>query len=398
MGICDSQPLQKTTNTKAPNIANNPPSVFLKNSVEQLSNQTPQEQNGNQLTIDHWNDSGAQLPEPPRPYFSFTSFILQNKQPQVFEWYFLQDLGKGSMSQIYLVKNTDTELLCVAKVYNNAVLHRQTFGNEDPPIDCLNREVKIMSSVTHPNVLCFHEMIDDNPTNSTILIFPYAPLGNLETLVLGNRIQLDNLLVCAYQIMEGLNFMHSKNIAHRDIRPENILSFNETYYCISSFSVSTIMEDENEEHMDVKGNPCYLPPEQCKGVPFTLKKGDVWAFGVTLYWSIYQKLPFNIVDSKSKPQTPASMNEIYQKNILEFPSGRADVPIPVRKILEQLLEKDPNKRPAFPEIQANDIFERAREIQRTELATTNESLILGTDMSTLTLTHPSEFELTKPSS
>ena len=378
MGICDSQPLQKTTNMKAATIAS-PSAQNISQKTGEKKNNPSEDQTGNKLTIDTWRDSDAQLPEPPRPYFSFTSFILQNKKPQVFEWLFIQDLGKGSMSQIYLVKNVDTELLCVAKVYNNAVLHRQTFGNEDPPIDCLNREIKIMSSITHPNVLSFHEMIDDNPTNSTILILPYAAYGNLENLVNENHITIDNILVCAYQIMDGLAFMHSKNIAHRDIRPENILSFNETYYCISSFSIATAMEDENEEHTDIRGNAAFLPPEQCKGAPFTLKKGDVWAFGVTFFWSIYKKMPFNIVDSKTKPLTAVLMNEIYEKNSLEFPADRQDVPIPVRKMIQQMLEKDPKKRPTFTELQNSVLFERAREIQRTEFTTTNESLIMGTN-------------------
>ena len=366
--MCESQPLQKTTNNKA----KEQPISYSKDTSprdQEIQSSVPNEAQTSGTLDGTIMDDSIQLPEPPRPYFSFTSFILQNSKPQIFEWLFLQDLGKGSMSQIYLVKNTESDNLCVAKVYNNAVLHRQTLGNEDPPIDCLNREIKIMSSISHPNVLSFHEMIDDNPTNSTILILPYASYGNLRSIVEENRISFDNLLVCAYQIADGLKFMHSKNIAHRDVKPENILAFNETYYWISSFTVSTVMESADEEHTDMRGTPSFWSPEECTGKPFNPKNCDIWAFGMTFYWAVFKKLPFGIVESKSKPLNAFSMHEIFEKAELEFPQDRKDVPPAFVKLLESILQKDPSKRLTFEEIQSNEIFDRAREIQKLEIST-----------------------------
>ena len=367
MGFCESKPLQIVSGSSKKGEKDESTSSTANKLTSRKSSKISRSQfsAGNNSSSNFF----GQESDLPRQYFSFKAFILQNESPQIFDWLFTKEICKCSTSQIYLVKNVESQLLFAAKVYNNEILHKETSGDEDPPIDRLNREIKIMSSITHPNVMSFHEMIDDIPTNSTILILPYAPLGSLDDLPIDSPVLLhENLLVCMYQIADGMAFMHSKNVTHRDLKPRNILAFSNSYFCVTSFSLSTALDDENEVHDDLKGTTEYLSPEEVSGNPYKLKKTDIWAFAVTFYYLFFKTLPFEIgeITKNGTSLTAPMMKGILKNNELSFPKS-PEVDQSIKDVFSKILRKDPEKRPNFSDITGYDIFERAREIQRTEI-------------------------------
>jgi serine/threonine protein kinase len=396
MGFCASQPLQKVAGTVQANDNDESNDSTWDRTASRKSSRSFISKLGNST---HSSSNYISLDlAPPWQYFSFRAFILQSNNPQIFEWLFLDEICKCSTSQLYLVKNVHSELLFAAKVYSNAMLHRETIRNEDPPIDCLNREIKIMSTITHPNVMSFHEMIEDVPTNSTILIIPYATLGSLDDAMQGqNPLSYENLLICMYQIAEAMAFMHSKNVSHRDIKPRNILAFTENYYAVTSFSMSTILDDENDMYTDIKGTIEFLSPEEVAQNPYKLKKTDVWSFGVTFYYLFFKQMPFKISEfmKKNNPLTLPIMESIFKENELTFPD-RPSVDSAVKDALKRILKKDPEERPNFSDITSYDIFSKAKEIQINEIYVENnlpkydgvESIVY--DSSTLSLKKDSE--------
>ena len=60
-----------------------------------------------------------------RPFFSFSSFVLQNENPVIFDWRFHQEIGKGAMSRVFLATNIEDGGSFAAKVYNKNVIMRQ---------------------------------------------------------------------------------------------------------------------------------------------------------------------------------------------------------------------------------------------------------------------------------
>lgn len=125
---------------------------------------------------DEEDPSQAQL----RPFFSFASFVLQSDSPQIFEELFGQEIGKGAMSRVFKCKNTSTGQDGAAKVYNRNVLTRPTLGNEEPLSLAVQREIEIMSELSHRYVLPIIEVIEDDCSNSLIIILPFAHCGTLQ--------------------------------------------------------------------------------------------------------------------------------------------------------------------------------------------------------------------------
>ena len=97
-------------------------------------------------------------------------------------------------------------------------------------------------------------------------------------------------------IAYGLRFLHSKNIIHRDVKPENILMTADYRIKLADFGVSKMVNEcFTQAHTSI-GTLTYMSPEVYLHRPYN-KKCDIWALGLILYEVAMMKYPFNKVVS-----------------------------------------------------------------------------------------------------
>ena len=314
-------------------------------------------------SLEQSNDSNNQSAQ--QKYFSFSEFIQLNEKPIIFEWLFHNEIGKGAMSRVYIATHTLTNEKRAAKVYNKTLLMRQTLGNEEQPIVAVNREIEIMVSLVHRYVLSIVEVIEDECTNSLIMLLPYAPEGTLQSYIDKEPRDENTFKICFFQIAESLRYTHSMNVVHRDLKPDNILVFSDTLFKLSDFSVSTKVNDDNEKLADTRGSPAFLSPEECAGNPFYPKPADVWAYGVTLFGCVFGFLPFSLDkgQGKSVANTVFAVTQLLNSEELVVPEDRGYSPHLI-ELLKQILQKEPEKRPTFEEIVKSPWFEGTEELDQ----------------------------------
>lgn len=286
-----------------------------------------------------------------RNYFSFSSFILQNEEPVLFDWQFYNEIGKGAMSRVFLAVHLTKPQKCAAKVYNKGIISRPTLGLEEPPYVAVDREIQIQANLVHRYVLPIIEVIDDDCSNSLIILMPFAENGTLQSYISANEITEATLAICFYEVAEALRYVHSQNVVHRDLKPENILVFSPTIFVISDFSASSKLESGDEKLLDTKGSPAFLSPEECGGESFSPKPADVWAYGVTIFSCLFHKLPFNLDEGQGKTvaSTVYSVSQLLETEELVIPT-EPKVSEDAIELLKSILVKDPTKRPTFEEI------------------------------------------------
>lgn len=93
------------------------------------------------------------------------------------------------------------------------------------------------------------------------------------------------------QVIEGLKYIHSKNILHRDIKLDNILLTSEGDVKICDFGVSKIVKN-GEIMTEQCGTPAYIAPEVFENRGYENYGSDVWSAGVVLYAMLYGTVPF----------------------------------------------------------------------------------------------------------
>ena len=321
------------------------------------------------------NESVSGRSDNPPTFFSFSSFVLQNEQPILFDWLFHHEIGKGAMSHVFLATSLSNGSKSAAKVYNKNLIMKQTLGLEEPPYIAVQREIEIMASLDHRYVLPINEVIEDDCSNSLILLLPFADHGTLTSYMEEVEISEELLSVCFFEIAEALRFVHENNVVHRDVKPDNILVFSANVFCLSDFSVSLQLKSEDQKLVDTRGSPAFLSPEECGGDPFYPKPADVWAYGVTLYNCVFHKLPFKLEQGQGKnvANTVYAVSQLLETEELEIPSDTS-VSQDCIDLIREILKKDPNDRPTFEDIVQNKWFEHARQIDQENLDNLNANM------------------------
>lgn len=178
----------------------------------------------------------------------------------------------------------------------------------------------------HPNVL---PIIDaDVYDGQAAIVSEYADGGSLaDRLKAGGAFPIREAVETTIGILNGLAFLHSKNIIHRDIKPANILLQGDTPR-LADFGISRAVETNTISSVIV-GTESYMSPEAFEGVRSA--QTDTWSVGVLLYHLLKGSLPF--------PQKNA--NEAMYAVLLKEPEPLPEnVPAELRKIVFKALEKD----------------------------------------------------------
>jgi len=178
--------------------------------------------------------------------------------------------------------------------------------------------------------------------NSAHFVIDYFGNGNLKDLILSKKLDKNSLILYLKQLCEGLAFLHSNEIIHKDIKPQNILLNNENNLIFNDILLSKILEDETS--FDVNGTLEYLAPEVFESKVNT-KSSDIWSLGCIFY----EMITLKIRDDNFSYSKNVNSN-FYKKLSEEFIQINSSY-IPLVDLVVSMLDLIPEKR-----ISLNDII------------------------------------------
>ncbi len=242
-------------------------------------------------------------------------------------------LGEGSVGDVWLAQHKESGGHCAIKI-----LHTQ--GDSKGSAErSFNREVRAMAKLSHPSVI---EVYDFGRTEQGS---PYVAIENVPGHSLGSYVKggwsWSQLWGVIDGILAGLNHAHSRELIHRDLKPNNILVTPMVSGLgaikIVDFGIALTTLDANKVSRRIEGTPAYIAPEAAQGQisaigPWT----DLYSFGVILYEILTGRLPFygrNLLNHHQHTPPP----EIRIRSNVEAPSG-------LLPIVTKLLEKFPSAR------------------------------------------------------
>jgi serine/threonine protein kinase len=297
----------------------------------------------------------------PPHHTTFDDFIQQQSPPLVLNYLFQKKIASGSLCSVFLIENVDSRIQFAAKVYDVQRLMFRPLFEQETPFDHLRQEIQLLLTLSHPHVLTLISEIESLETFSLILVLPFAKMGTLQSQIDKNGLTQRSLIIASFMAAEALNYLHSNQIVHRDVKPENVLCFETKYFVISGLSSSQKVENEDYRLRDQKGTPMFLAPEVTTGQPYLPKPADVWAWGVLFYCAMFGELPFRLGTVEKGSDQVRMVAELVQLEVLEFPMGKVIEEGGI-EILKGVLEKDPEKRWKFEDVVKNEFFADAKEI------------------------------------
>ena len=226
--------------------------------------------------------------------------------------------------------------------------------NEDSKKQIYN-EATIMKKLSHPNVVSFRDVFKDTKLDYFYIVMEYADDGDLSKKIRQQKEKTckdkhfteDKILKYFYQICKGIEYIHSKNVIHRDIKSQNIFLMKNGSIKIGDFGIAKALTKTNSNAMTVIGTPYYFSPEIINGEPYNYKT-DIWSLGVVLYEMCNLKLPFD-------------SNNIAQLSIKILRGNYDPIPFKYSKemhhLVKRMLNLDQNKRPDIKEVMQSPLLQ-----------------------------------------
>lgn len=255
--------------------------------------------------------------------------ITQRDLTQIGNYRIIKEIGKGTFGKVYLAEHV---LLNCQVVLKCGLI-------DDPNIV---REIYYHKQLRHRNVVKLYEVIK---TESHLWMAMEYCCGNELYYYIYEKRKL-NYHVCQrlfYQIADAMRYVHSLNLAHRDLKLENILMSDKKRTIVKLTDFGFVREFNPYKRLLLStmcGTPAYMAPEVLKNEKYSGFAVDVWSMGVILYAMVYGQLPF---DCDNDLTTKV-------KIVNEEPMYKDTIPPEVNDIIKKMLSKNPALRPSITEI------------------------------------------------
>jgi serine/threonine protein kinase len=214
------------------------------------------------------------------------------------EYQIIKDLGSGAFSTVKLAKHKDNGKLVALKIIKDDALENSSSMNT------FKNEVEIMQEISHPNIVNLLSSSSDgvlknqNGTTKDGVIYLTLELASggelFDFIAQTGSFSEPVARYYFHQIIDAFEYLHSRGISHRDMKPDNIMLDDEFNLKIADFGFSS----RAASNQSFKGTRSYMAPEILIGAKYYGPMVDIFAAGIILFIMVTQIPPFQMAHPK----------------------------------------------------------------------------------------------------
>ena len=265
--------------------------------------------------------------------FTINTTINRNKDNKISHYEIGKVIGKGAYATVKICKNKITQEKFAMKIYEKKIL------NDNIKKKCILREIEILKKLNHPNIVKLYDTII---SDKNILLIQELVNGislrDFYNKEIRNQRNISEkkykiLTLIFKQIFSAFDYIHKKNIFHRDIKLENILLTKNYEIKIIDFGFG-LYNPRNYLQKFFCGTPNYMAPEIIMKKEYDGQKADMWSLGILLYKLFCADFPFKGKDEK----------DLYRHIIKGKYKIKEYVPDLIKIIIDKILRPKPYQR------------------------------------------------------
>ena len=240
-------------------------------------------------------------------------------------YHFGKVLGTGSFGVVRLVHHKLSGTKTAVKTYDKRKI------KDSAQLKRVQQEIRLMARANHPNIVRLFETLESQ--HRVHLVMEYVAGGNLcQYVKLKKKLTESEARLIFQQLSHASAYLHSINVAHRDIKLENVLFGPDKIAKLTDFGFSVYTKDHRLKVFC--GTPSYMAPEIVMRREYYGFPVDVWSLGVLLYAMLCGCFPF----------TANSYPNLYKKIAVGQFSMPKNLSQNVRDVLRRMLCVNPPKR------------------------------------------------------
>jgi serine/threonine protein kinase len=247
----------------------------------------------------------------------------------------LRLLGQGGMGSVYLGYNEEQRRHVAIKVLSDQLARNQAY------VKRFYREARSIALLDHPNIVHGIAVGADPATGRHFMVLEYVDgITCHDLLERSGSLPIGDAVHIVLEIARALEHAHSRNIVHRDIKPDNILLPKSGTAKLADLGLAKCTDEVSQLTATRQGfgTPSYMPYEQALDAKKADARSDIYALGGTLYHLVTGQLPFpgsNPVAVVAKKDAgvfvpasalnravPAVLDKILAKMMARFPKDR----------------------------------------------------------------------------
>eukprot|EP00177_Eucheuma_denticulatum_P001643 GFKZ01002960.1.p1 GENE.GFKZ01002960.1~~GFKZ01002960.1.p1 ORF type:complete len:438 (-),score=66.65 GFKZ01002960.1:2062-3375(-) len=269
-------------------------------------------------------------------YQQWVAALRSSSSSRVDDFYKLGTvLGEGAFAKVRMAIDKQTGQKTAVKII-------EKHGHDPREMEYLSREMDIMKSVSHPNVVNTIDMFDS--PGALHIVLEYMAGGELFDIIAdAGSFTEQKAAQVTRDLIKGVQYLHMHDIVHRDLKPENVLCVTKSWPLevkIADFGLADFSRDgviDTTTAAGMIGTPGYVAPEVVNKVKYG-PAVDMWAVGVLLYIMLSGKMPFYGKNDRACLEMIAKGR--YSMPLREWSQISEDA----KSLVRGLLQLDPNKR------------------------------------------------------
>lgn len=254
----------------------------------------------------------------------------------------LKRLGSGGMASVYLALDKKTNKEVAIKI-----LHPQ-YASDKEVLERFYREIETCKNLDHPYIV---KVLDHGKEDDYVfMVMEFVNGKDLKKIIEEKkRIPINMAVEIVKKVVEALSYANSKNIVHRDIKPQNIMITTDGKVKLMDFGIARVggLATLTQTGMFM-GTPQYASPEQLEGKKVDIRS-DIFSLGIVFYEMLTGVLPYSDED------TISLMLKRYQEDLPDVRTINPEVPEGIAKIIEKMTARFPEFRYQTPEELLEDL-------------------------------------------
>ncbi|WCJ41222.1 CBL-interacting protein kinase 23 [Euphorbia peplus] len=252
-------------------------------------------------------------------------------------------LGEGTFAKVKFARHVLTGDNVAIKILDKEkVLKHKMIGQ-------IKREISTMKLIKHPNVIRMCEVMASK--TKIYIVMEFVTGGELfDKIASKGRLKEDEARKYFQQLINAVDYCHSRGVCHRDLKPENLLLDATGTLKVSDFGLSALPQQVREDGLlhTTCGTPNYVAPEVINNKGYDGAKADLWSCGVILFVLMAGYLPFE----------ESNLMSLYKKIF------KADFTCPpwfstsAKKLIKRILDPNPVTRITIAEVIENEWFKK----------------------------------------
>ncbi|CAI9760079.1 unnamed protein product [Fraxinus pennsylvanica] len=252
-------------------------------------------------------------------------------------------LGEGSFAKVKFARNVETgESVAIKILDKEKVFIHKMIGQ-------IKRKISTMKLIRHPNVIRMYEVMASK--TKIYIVMEFVTGGELfDKIATKGRMKEDEARKYFQQLINAVDYCHSRGVYHRDLKPENLLLDANGILKVSDFGLSALPQQVREDGLlhTTCGTPNYVAPEVINNKGYDGAKADLWSCGVILFVLMAGYLPFE----------ESNLMALYKKIFKAEFSCPPWFSTSVKKLIKKILDPNPSTRITIAEVLENDWFKK----------------------------------------